>query len=184
MRKTIKKYQPGGNISGKVPKGVKVDTAGTIKEYRKIFNMPAKKTPSRKRDVDLSAPGKGMMEELKKKGAMPPSKKNIGRKGIKIKAKSGASFPDLNKDGKITKADILKGRGVIANSGSKIKKAQNGGQPVLKPSMTIKKSKLDSILNKRKASMDSTKADFNRRLEKAKTPKKMMGGGKCRGGCY
>jgi len=32
-----------------------------------------------------------------------------------------ASFPDLNKDGKITKADILKGRGVIAKSGTKMK---------------------------------------------------------------
>lgn len=38
-------------------------------------------------------------------------------------AKSGKSFPDLNKDGKITKADILKGRGVIAKSGTKMKKA-------------------------------------------------------------
>ena len=38
------------------------------------------------------------------------------------KAKSGGSFPDLNKDGKITKADILKGRGVIAKSGMKMKK--------------------------------------------------------------
>jgi hypothetical protein len=38
------------------------------------------------------------------------------------KAKSGGSFPDLNKDGKITKADILKGRGVIAKSGTKMKK--------------------------------------------------------------
>jgi hypothetical protein len=37
------------------------------------------------------------------------------------KAKSGGSFPDLNKDGKITKADILKGRGVIAKSGAKMK---------------------------------------------------------------
>ena len=27
------------------------------------------------------------------------------------------SFPDLNKDGKITKADILKGRGVFAHGG-------------------------------------------------------------------
>jgi len=27
------------------------------------------------------------------------------------------SFPDLNKDGKITKADILKGRGVFAMGG-------------------------------------------------------------------
>jgi hypothetical protein len=42
------------------------------------------------------------------------------------KAKNGKSFPDLNKDGKITKADILKGRGVIAKKGMKVKKAQNG----------------------------------------------------------
>jgi hypothetical protein len=39
------------------------------------------------------------------------------------KAKNGKSFPDLNKDGKITKADILKGRGVIAKKGVAVKKA-------------------------------------------------------------
>ena len=45
---------------------------------------------------------------------------------VKVKkAKNGKSFPDLNKDGKITKADILKGRGVIKNGG-KVKKAQAG----------------------------------------------------------
>lgn len=38
----------------------------------------------------------------------------------KTKAKSGGSFPDLNKDGKVTKADILKGRGVIAKKGAKV----------------------------------------------------------------
>lgn len=38
------------------------------------------------------------------------------------KAKNGKSFPDLNKDGKITKADILKGRGVIAQKGATVKK--------------------------------------------------------------
>jgi hypothetical protein len=32
---------------------------------------------------------------------------------IKAKPKSGKSFPDMNKDGKITKKDILMGRGVI-----------------------------------------------------------------------
>jgi hypothetical protein len=36
------------------------------------------------------------------------------------KAENGKSFPDLNKDGKITKADILKGRGVIAKNGMKM----------------------------------------------------------------
>jgi hypothetical protein len=44
------------------------------------------------------------------------------KKGGVVKAKNGKSFPDLNKDGKITKADILKGRGVIAKSGAKLKK--------------------------------------------------------------
>ena len=42
------------------------------------------------------------------------------------KAKTGGSFPDLNKDGKITKADILKGRGVIAKSGKKMKTCKGG----------------------------------------------------------
>lgn len=37
-------------------------------------------------------------------------------------AKNGGSFPDLNKDGKITKADVLKGRGVIAKKGMKVGK--------------------------------------------------------------
>ena len=35
-------------------------------------------------------------------------------------AKGG--FPDLNKDGKVTKADILKGRGVIKKKGGSVKK--------------------------------------------------------------
>lgn len=54
-------------------------------------------------------------KELKKKGMM-----KMG--GKMTKAKSGGSFPDLNKDGKITKADILKGRGVIAKKGAKVAK--------------------------------------------------------------
>ena len=40
----------------------------------------------------------------------------------KPKMKEGGSFPDLNKDGKITKADILKGKGVIKKMGGTIKK--------------------------------------------------------------
>lgn len=30
-----------------------------------------------------------------------------------VKPMKGKSFPDLTKDGKVTKADILKGRGII-----------------------------------------------------------------------
>ena len=55
--------------------------------------------------------------------------KNVAKAGKSIKkAKAGGSFPDLNKDGKITKADILKGRGVIAKKGATIKKAQMGSK--------------------------------------------------------
>ena len=36
------------------------------------------------------------------------------KKTVKVMpAKKGKSFPDLNKDGKVTKKDILMGRGVI-----------------------------------------------------------------------
>jgi len=38
----------------------------------------------------------------------------IARVGL---AKGGKAFPDLNKDGKITRADVLKGRGVFKKGG-------------------------------------------------------------------
>lgn len=41
---------------------------------------------------------------------------------MKVVNKNKKSFPDLNKDGKVTKADILKGRGVIAKKGMSVKK--------------------------------------------------------------
>ena len=38
-------------------------------------------------------------------------------KGRAFLAKGGKAFPDLNKDGKITRADVLKGRGVFKKGG-------------------------------------------------------------------
>jgi hypothetical protein len=54
---------------------------------------------------------------------------NVGKTAPKKKAKTGGSFPDLNKDGKITKKDILIGKGVLpktAKKGMKVKKAKTG----------------------------------------------------------
>jgi hypothetical protein len=71
--------------------------------------------------------------------------KKIGERkngGKVTKAKNGKSFPDLNKDGKITKADILKGRGVIAKKGAAVKKAKNGTiQPMGKDARKVGESK-------------------------------------------
>jgi hypothetical protein len=54
--------------------------------------------------------------------AKAKAKPKLKAGGAVKKAKSGSSFPDLNKDGKITKADILKGRGVIAKKGASVSK--------------------------------------------------------------
>jgi len=52
-----------------------------------------------------------------------------------------ANFPDLNNDGKVTRADILKGRGVFKRGGKvkKVRKFQTGG--VSNPSFREEKQK-------------------------------------------
>lgn len=62
------------------------------------------------------------MYQNSKPAPKPAPKSMVGIR----KAKSGGSFPDLNKDGKVTKADILKGRGVIAKKGAAVKKCKYG----------------------------------------------------------
>ena len=72
------------------------------------------------------------MATIKKacKGVSYPKSSSVSKRlGSPSKAKSGGSFPDLNKDGKVTKKDILIGKGVLpktAKKGMKVKKAQDG----------------------------------------------------------
>jgi hypothetical protein len=161
----IKKYQPGGSIKGNVPKGVKVDTSKVIKGMNKIMNP-------KKKDVDLSAPGKGMMEELKKKGSMPASQKNIGRKGIKVKkAKGGASL-------KPVPADRQKSLGKLPTAvRNKMGYQKNGGK--------MKKARGGATLSPSKKSTSNRLSSYGRVIGKNMS-KMRMGGSmkKCRGGCY
>ena len=79
---------------------------------------------------------KGMNFDKKSFDSLPKLDDKILKKGenpYKSKMQNGGSkskgFPDLNKDGKITKADILKGRGVIAKNGMKMGgKAKSGAK--------------------------------------------------------
>jgi len=150
----IKKYQPGGSIKGNVPKGVKVDTSKVIKGMNKMMNP-------KKKDVDLSAPGKGMMKELEKKGSMPASKKNVGRKGIKVKAKDGKSLKpvDSSKNPGLAKLPTP-----VRN---KMGYQKNGGKMKAKGGAALKKQAATAIAMKKAG----------------KSPKKMMMGGKCKYGC-
>lgn len=101
-KKPVKKYVP----TAKERKNTKDATIGGGINSRPIFDKDSPVLP---------LPGR--------KGKNLPKQKLGG--SIK-KAKNGKSFPDLNKDGKVTRADILKGRGVIAKKGTTIKKAQTG----------------------------------------------------------
>jgi hypothetical protein len=115
---TVKKAQKGASMDSTTYYKQRAESAGNKvakDDVRKIgSNLKDFATKQReykaytnKNKPGYDAQGKSKFEKL------------IGMK----KAKSGGSFPDLNKDGKITKADILKGRGVIAKKGAMIKKA-------------------------------------------------------------
>lgn len=79
--------------------------------------LQPRQTPKEKKNTKDATQMKNMRPTGPKTGRIKPT---MGS------AKNGKSFPDLNKDGKITKADVLKGRGVIAKKGMSVKKAQNG----------------------------------------------------------
>lgn len=108
MKKTIKKAALG---------------QGPVKPKKPITDMQRDEMGNPVTPKQKAASLKGLQKSVDYKG------RPKGKKGIKV-AKKGASFPDLNKDGKITKADILKGRGVIAKKGKKVaaKKMMGGGK--------------------------------------------------------
>ena len=106
----------------------------------------------------------------------PAKKMQMG--GTKMMMKKGGSFPDLNKDGKITKADILKGRGVIkGKKGMKVEKAQ-AGKKLVKDYDALEKRLM------KKDSADQKKSYTNERANKVVGKNKMGGKTKaCKYGC-
>jgi hypothetical protein len=98
---------------------------------------PVVKKTTKKDDGNGANDYKNMVDKSTgKKGTMGgegtnrgPNYKMLKGGGKMKKAKSGGKFPDLNKDGKITKADILVGKGVIkpkAKTGMKVAKCKTG----------------------------------------------------------
>lgn len=121
------------------------------------------------------------MATIKKacKGVSYPKSSSVSKRlGSPSKAKNGKSFPDLNKDGKITKKDVLIGRGVLpktAKKGMKVKKAQNGLKTVypgsgarlagLQITKKAQKRKDDEAKSKYESS-SNPKVEYNTRLMK------------------
>jgi hypothetical protein len=97
-------------------------------------------------------------------------KKAMGGK-IKMKA-GGSTFPDLNKDGKVTQADILKGRGVgeeeKMKKGGKVKKKAPKGMHYMPDGKLMKDS-------------DHKKKKTKKKMAYGGGVKKMKNGGKIDG---
>jgi hypothetical protein len=166
----IKKAQTGAGV----PKGyVKGEMTG------KLY----KKSEMDKRKKDFAS-------ELNKASIF--GKKDSIKPVPKKKMKDGGkSFPDLNKDGKVTKADILVGRGVIkakrgvkAQAGVSLRTSQlkRLGRLTAKNEDKAKEvgSKMVERSTRRQRGKEFIKKNLSELMPKSKSGSKM---GKCRYGC-
>jgi hypothetical protein len=112
---TIKKPAKKMQMGGKEPKKkTGMDALKAVGKYVSTFGGATERDDPKQKDINI-------VKKLKETGNKVKNKLGL-KSGGAVKAKNGKSFPDLNKDGKITKADILKGRGVIAKKGATLKK--------------------------------------------------------------
>jgi len=87
-------------------------------EQENPIEVTIKKKPKKpKKTINPGKGGKGNYKVNKEKGG----KGNFAGGGKVVKMKEGG-FPDLTGDGKVTQADILKGKGVFKKGGSVNKK--------------------------------------------------------------
>lgn len=118
------KLGAGTVLAGAVGTGIKA-----ISDKLKA-NKAAKKASEEKKKKDSATPKAKFGATVNVQRGYPGKIRSAGDQGYtaignrepaRTKFAKGG-FPDLNKDGKITKADILKGRGVIKKKGGAVKK--------------------------------------------------------------
>ena len=115
----IKKYQIGGYVVNQYGDTLRGKAAAAERARQKDYeNWISKESPGSK----IKPESKSESKSTPKTAPKPAPKKAMKKGGKIVKAKSKKGFPDLNKDGKITKADVLVGRGII-KKGVKGKKA-------------------------------------------------------------
>ena len=128
-----------------------------------------------------SKPGKGSVSDEALERSAKTAKKGMGgMKSRKLMKKAG--FPDLSGDGKVTKKDILMGRGVI---GKKKKKQEGGMRKVAKAALDAAVTGVPGAVSKMvtgdsKAAVTSAAGPAVSAAKAAskKAPKKKMMGGK------
>ena len=157
--KTIKSVKPFAKTGGKTVEQVKQGAAKSKYKAAKFnLNETFKKTDK-------------ALEKLKNTTKAREGKMGGGMMGRQMYKKGGKSFPDLTGDGKVTKKDILRGRGVPGfavggrSTGKKIKQSKTGSAQIAESLNPKTKSAIKRITG----SNEYKKADY-----KGKT--KMLGG--------
>jgi len=117
------KFKPSKSKLEKAVKKLEIDTAQQKGKTKKIIQkMESDIEPFRRklRQTTQKVAGEKVTESGISKGKDRIKKMGGGMMGRRFGMKKGSKFPDLTGDGKVTFADILKGRGVI--NGKKKKK--------------------------------------------------------------
>jgi hypothetical protein len=117
------KFKPAKSKLEKVVKKLEIDTAQQKGKTKKIIQkMENEIEPFRRklRQTTQKVAGEKVTESGISKGKDRIKKMGGGFMSKRMSYKKGSKFPDLTGDGKVTFADILKGRGVI--NGKKKKK--------------------------------------------------------------
>ena len=90
-----------------------------MNRLEELGRVDAERADTRKGKRNLREEKSRIVRELKAKGGKVKRKKMGPDARDKAKGKKGGrkSFPDLTGDGKVTRADVLKGRGVFKSGG-------------------------------------------------------------------
>lgn len=165
---------------------MKIQKPGAKKSAPKM--MAGEMTGKMYKKSEIDGIGKKQAAELDKSGvfgksAMAKKKAKMEMGGTMMKNGGKKKFPDLNKDGKVTKADILKGRGVIAKSGMKMKKQAAIAIAMKKAGKAPKKAMSGYGVDMTPGAMKMGGKAMSGMMMKSGGKKKMMAGGKCKNGC-
>ncbi len=110
---TYEKKAKGGRVGLKRGTGL-MSRKSNIQKIKETFG------PRQSQAKNLKTVDKKKNPGLAKLPMEVRNKMGYAAKGGRAMLKKGSKFPDLNKDGKITKADILMGRGVIKKNKKKV----------------------------------------------------------------
>ena len=180
MLKQESKIKKEENMKSMYKKGGK-NPSSFMEESKEInFDAPGVKPPMKKMMGGGTETGMEViarMNQAEGEANMAGKKKMMG--GKKLYKKGG--FPDLNKDGKVTQADILKGRGVtMKKGGAKTMEPGGGGRFAAMVGKLKGQGKSEESAEAIAASVGRKKYGKSKfQAMAAAGKKKMMGGKKC-----